>query len=179
MIFISAGHHNTDPGAVANGYIERDLTKDSRNIIIQDLDLKNVIQDKDFETNVQYQRRIKPGSGSVVFDIHFNSGSPTAGGTECYVNAKDFADKNSLSYKMADEISKTTSKILGIRNRGVKADNQSQHSRIGILNLGSGISVLWEFCFISSVIDIQNFIQKKNEVLKEVAIILKKYDALK
>ena len=179
MIFISAGHHNTDPGAVANGYIERDLTKDARNLIIPSLDLKNVIQDKDFETNSQYQRRIKPGSGSVVFDIHFNSGGPTAGGTECYVNAKDFADKNSLSYKMADEISKATSRILGIRNRGVKADNQSQHSRIGILNLGSGISVLWEICFISSVIDMQNYIQKKSELLKEVAAILEKYDALK
>ena len=45
MIFISAGHHNTDPGAVANGYIERDLTKDARNLIIPSLDLKNVIQD--------------------------------------------------------------------------------------------------------------------------------------
>lgn len=66
-------------------------------MIIPNLDSKNVIQDKDFETNSQYQRRIKPGSGSVIFDIHFNSGSPASGGTECYVNAKDFADKNSLS----------------------------------------------------------------------------------
>ncbi|CAA7196800.1 N-acetylmuramoyl-L-alanine amidase [Chryseobacterium potabilaquae] len=176
MIFISAGHHNTDPGAVSNGYIERDLTKDARNVIIQSLDLKNVIQDKDFETNLQYQRRIKPGNGSVVFDIHFNSGPPTAGGTECYVNQNDFADKNSLSYKMADEICRTTSRILGIRNRGVKSENHSQHPRIGILNLGSGVSVLWEICFISSVINMQNYLQKKNDLLKEVAAVLKKYE---
>ncbi|RMZ60082.1 N-acetylmuramoyl-L-alanine amidase [Chryseobacterium nematophagum] len=175
MIFISAGHHKNDPGAIANGYIERDLTKEARNIIVQNLDLKNVIQDKDFETNSQYQRRIKPGSGSIVFDIHFNSGSPTAGGTECYVNRKDFADKNSLSYKMADEICKLTSKILGIRNRGVKPDNQGQHSRIGILNLGSGVSVLWEICFISSVLDMQNYVLKKNELLREVSTILKRH----
>ncbi|RMZ58951.1 N-acetylmuramoyl-L-alanine amidase [Chryseobacterium nematophagum] len=178
MIFISAGHHKNDPGAVANGYIERDLTKEARNIIVQNLDLKNVIQDKDFETNSQYQRRIKPGSGSIVFDIHFNSGSPTATGTECYVNQKDFLNKNSLSYKMADEICKLTSKILGIRNRGVKSDNQSQHSRIGILNLGSGISVLWEICFISSVLDMEKYIQKKKEVLREISNVLEKYDAL-
>lgn len=179
MKYISAGHHNADPGAVANGYKESDLTKDARNTIVSYLDTRTVIQDKDFETNSQYQRRIKPGSGSVIFDIHVNAGNPTAGGTECYVNAKDFADKNSLSYKMADEISKTTSRILGIRNRGVKADNQSQHSRIGILNLGSGISVLWEICFISSVIDMQNYIQNKDELLKSIAAILEKYDALK
>ncbi|RNA63225.1 N-acetylmuramoyl-L-alanine amidase [Chryseobacterium nematophagum] len=179
MIFISAGHHKNDPGAVVNGYIERDLTKEARKIIVQKLDLKNVIQDKDFETNAQYQRRIKPGSGSVVFDIHFNSGNPTVGGTECYVNQKDFADENSLSYKMADEICKLTSKILGIRNRGVKPDNKGQHSRIGILNLGSGVSVLWEVCFISFVIDMQSYLLKKNELLKEIADILKKYDTLK
>ncbi|CAA7195462.1 N-acetylmuramoyl-L-alanine amidase [Chryseobacterium potabilaquae] len=178
MIFISAGHHKNDPGAVANGYIERDLTKEARNIIVQNLDLKNVIQDKDFETNSQYQRRIKPGSGSVVFDIHFNSGSPTATGTECYVNQKDFLNKNSLSYKMADEICKITPKILGIRNRGVKSDNQSQHSRIGILNLGSGVSVLWEICFISSVLDMQKYVEKKKEVLREISNVLEKYDAL-
>lgn len=179
MIFISAGHHNTDPGAVANGYIERDLTKIARNIIVSNIETKSVILDKDYETNTQYQRRIKPGSGSVVFDIHFNSGSPTAGGTECFVNRIDFENKNSLSFKMASEICSKTSEILGISNRGVKADNQSQHSRIGILNLGSGISVLWEICFISSVIDMQKYSEKKNALLKEIAVILKKYDALK
>lgn len=179
MIFISAGHHNTDPGAVLNGLQENNLTKDVRNLIVKNLHLQSIIQDKDFETNSQYQRRIKPGSGSVVFDIHFNSGSPTAGGTECYVNTKDFADKNSLSFKMASEICARTSEILGIRNRGVKPDNKSQHSRIGILNLGSGISVLWEVCFISSILDMQNYALKKNILSKEIASILEKYDALK
>lgn len=179
MIFISAGHHNADPGAVANGLQENNLTKDVRNLIVQNLDPQNTIQDKDFETNTQYQRRIKPGSGSVVFDIHFNAGSGTASGTECYVNSADAKNKDSLSYKMADEICKAASKILGIPNRGVKADNQSQHSRIGILNLGSGISVLWEVAFITSTNDIQQFSQKKAALTKEVASILKKYDALK
>lgn len=179
MIFISAGHHNADPGAVSNGHIERDLTKEARDTIVQDLNAKDVIQDKDYETNTQYQKRIKPGSGSVVFDIHLNAGSPTAGGTECYVNAKDFANKKSLSYLMADEICRTTAEVLGIRNRGVKADNQSQHSRIGILNLNAGISVLWEICFISSVLDMQNFTLKKKELYKKIAVILKKYDALR
>jgi len=179
MIFLSAGHHNADPGAVANGYIERELTKEARDTIKQDLNPAEVILDKDYETNSQYQSRIKPGSGSVVFDTHFNAGHPTAGGTECYVNAKDFENKNSLSYLMADEISRTTSEVLGIRNRGVKPDNQSQHSRIGILNLGAGVSVLWEICFLSSVLDMQNLTLKKKELYKKIALIIKKYDALK
>lgn len=179
MIFLSAGHHDKDPGAVSGKFVERDLTKEMRGLIDGHLDQKQVIKDKDFETNSQYQSRIKPGSGSVLFDIHFNSASPTATGTECFVNKKDFADKNSLSYKMAAEISKATSDILGIKDRGVKSESQSQHPRIGVLNLGSGISVLWEICFISSVLDMQKYTLCKKELSEKVASILKKYDALR
>lgn len=178
-IFPSAGHHNADSGAVSQGYKEADLTKDARNLIASYSNANDLIMDKDFETNRQYQSRIKPGSGSVVFDIHFNAGSPTATGVECYVNKKDFADKNSLSFKMATEICEVTSKILGIGNRGVKPENNSQHSTIGILNLGAGISVLWEICFITSPIDMPKYIQKKQELMKAVATILKKYDDMK
>lgn len=179
MIFLSAGHHNTDPGAVSGKFIERDLTKESRFLISQYIDKSQLILDKDFETNTQYQGRIKPGSGSVVFDIHFNAGSPTSTGTECYVKKSDFANKNSMSYKMADEICKATSEILGIKNRGVKSESQSQHSRIGILNKSAGCSVLWEICFISSVLDMSAYTFKKAELSHKIADILVKYDALK
>lgn len=179
MIYLSAGHHNADPGAVANGYREADLTKDARNIIALRTNPKNLIMDKDWETNPQYQGRIKPGDGSVLFDIHFNAAGPTATGTECFVRAVDFANKNSASYKMAAEICEVTSRILKIPNRGVKPDNQSQHSRIGILHLGAGVSVLWEIAFISNVLNMNSYTANKEELLKNIAEILIKYDALK
>lgn len=175
----SAGHNNADPGAVALGYKEADLTKDARSIIAANSKAEDLIMDKDFETNSQYQKRIKPGDGSVVLDIHFNAGSPRATGTECFVNAKDFANQNSMSYKMAKEICEVTSKILGIGNRGVKSESSSQHKRLGILNLGAGCAVLWEICFITSAIDMPKYLQKKQELLKQIAVILKKYDDMK
>lgn len=179
MIYLSAGHHDKDLGAVSGSFVERDLTKEMRGLIEFNLPPSQLVKDKDFETNSIYQSRIKPGSGSVVLDIHFNSGSPTATGTECFVNKKDFADKNSLSYKMAAEISKATSELLGISNRGVKSEDQSQHSRIGILNLNSGVSVLWEICFISNPLNMQKYTQYKKDLSKKIAEILLKYDALK
>jgi len=179
MIYLSAGHHDKDPGAVANGYKEADLTKEARNTIALRCNPKSLILDKDWETNPQYQGRIKPGDGSVLFDIHFNSASATATGTECYVRAIDFQNKNSLSYKMAAEICELTSKILRVPNRGVKPDNQSQHSRIGILHKGAGVSVLWEICFISNTMNMNSYKAKKEEVLKMVAEILQKYDAIR
>ena len=157
MIYLSAGHHNKDSGAVYGVYVERDLTKEARSLIELHLDSEQVIKDKDSETNAEYQKRIKPAGGSVVFDIHFNAAGSTASGTECFVNAKDFKDKNSLSFKMAQEICDATANVLGIKNRGVKSETQSQHKKLGILNKNAGCSVLWEICFISSISDMASY----------------------
>ena len=178
-VFPSAGHHNADSGAVAFGYKEADLTKDARNLIAKNSKAEDFIMDKDWETNRQYQSRIKPADGSVIFDIHFNAGSPSATGTECFVNDKEFQNKNSLSYKMASEVCEFTASLLGIKNRGVKSEKLSQHKKLGILNLGAGVSVLWEICFISSVLDMQNYIAKKEFLMKGIAEILKRYDDMK
>ena len=43
--FISAGHHDNDPGAVANGYQENELTKDLRNRILKYGNSKEIIVD--------------------------------------------------------------------------------------------------------------------------------------
>lgn len=177
-IFPSAGHNNQDSGAVKNGYREADLTKEARNNIARRSKAEDLIMDEDWETNSQYQSRIKPGKGSVLLDIHFNSAASLASGTECYIAATDFNNKNSLSYKMADEICKITAKVLRIPNRGVKPDNLSQHSRIGILHLGAGVSVLWEICFISNSKDMNSYQANKEELMKRVAEILKNYDEM-
>lgn len=177
--FLSAGHSNSDPGAVANGHKEADVTKIIRDAIVANSDDKNIVVDKDWMTNRQWQTSFKPGSGSVVFDIHLNAaGNNTTRGVECYVNKNDFANKNSNSYKMADEINKFLADTLGIKNRGVKPENNSQHSKIGILNLGSGISVLVEVDFITGTGAVENIVSKKEIIGKGLAKILKRYDDL-
>lgn len=175
--FLSAGHNNADPGAVANGHKEADVTKIIRDAIVDHSEDKDIVIDKDWETNSQYQKRIKPGSGSVLFDIHLNAAaSNMTRGVECYVNKKDFENKNSNSYKMAEEVNKFLSETLGIKNRGVKPENNSQHTRIGILNLGSGISVLVEVDFITGIGAVESIVFKKDFIGKGLAKILKKYD---
>ncbi|MBT0549167.1 N-acetylmuramoyl-L-alanine amidase [Riemerella anatipestifer] len=179
--FPIAGHHNADPGAVYNGQKEADLTKEARSLFVKYFpNGKNeLILDRDNETNLQLQRRIKPGAGSVLLDIHFNAGPRTATGTECLVNRKDFVNKNSMSYRMADEISKATSEILGIPNRGVKCESTTRHGRLGILNLGAGCSVLWEICFISNPNDMEQWDLKKEILMKKIAEIAAKYDDIR
>lgn len=177
--FISAGHHDKDPGAVANRYREADITKLIRDSIVTNSEDKSIVVDKDWETNRQYQNRIKPGAGSVVFDIHLNAtADSTVRGVESYINKRDFTNKNSNSYKMAHEINLFLSRELGIKNRGVKPENQSQHSTIGILNTGSGIAVLVEVDFITGMGAAENIIAKKDIIGRGIAKILKKYDDL-
>ena len=179
--FAIAGHSNADPGAMYNGRKEADETKKARELFIKYFPKGKgeIITDRDEETNRQLQNRIKPSTGSVVFDIHFNAGSPTAGGTECLVNKKDFADKNSMSYRLAEEVCSATAEILGIRNRGVKPETETRHGRLGILNLGAGASVLWEICFISSVLDMQKWDLLKDKLMQRIAEIVQKYDDMK
>lgn len=177
--YVSAGHNNEDPGAVANGHKEAEVTKIIRDAIVDNSEDKSIVVDKDWETNRQYQTRIKPASGSVLFDIHLNAAvSNTTRGVECYVNKKDFANKNSNSFRMASEVCEFLSKTLGIKNRSVKPENISQHNRIGVLNLGSGISVLVEVDFITGTGAVESILTNKEVIGKGIAKILKKYDDL-
>lgn len=180
-IFLIAGHHDKDPGAISGTRIEAVETKKAR-VLIDEFIPKNkyrVILDRDNETNRELQARIKPGDGSVLLDIHFNSASSLATGVECLVNAKDWKDKDSLAYKMADEINKATADILEIPDRGVKPETGTRHGKLGILNQGAGCGVLWEICFISNPLNMQKWDLKQKELCKKIAEILQKYDDVK
>ena len=177
VVYPSAGHHNNDSGAVANGYKEADLTKELRNLISAELVKKGHkhIMDKDHETNRQHQNRIKPGSGSVLLDIHFNAHpNKTATGTEVFV--KQNANANSI--KMATEIAQLVSTTLGIANRGVKKESGSQHNRLGILHVGAGIAALLEVAFITNESDMAKYQANKHRLAIALAHLLIKYDDL-
>lgn len=178
VVFPSAGHHDNDPGAVYNGVKEADLTKEFRNLVSDCLAAKGHphIMDKDSETNAKYQSRIKPGSGSVLLDIHFNASSNiNATGTEMIVSNK--ASKESVA--MATELAKGTAAILGITNRGVKTEAQTARGKIGILNIGAGIAVLAELCFLSNPSDMANYENCKHDLAAFFTEVLIKYDNIK
>lgn len=173
VIFPSAGHHDNDPGAVYNGVKEADKNKEFRDLLSKHLGSHKHIMDKNSETNAQHQKRIKPGSGSVLLDNHFNaSANPSATGTEMIVAN----NASKLSIAMANELAEGTACILGIKNRGVKTEAQTARGKIGILNLGAGIAVLAELCFISNPNDMQRYESCKEELAKFFAQVLIKYD---
>lgn len=181
VTFPLAGHHNKDSGAVYHGRQENRETQNIRNKIaenLKDLGIK-IITDKDNQTLSEVIRNIKPASGSVLYDIHFNASvNALATGTECVVSDESFAKKD-LSYQMAVEICEVTSKLLGIKNRGVKPESQTPRKRLGILHTKAGISLIHELCFISNPKDMEALDKNENELCKAISKILKKYDDLK
>lgn len=181
MLYISAGHHfnpnGEDPGACANDVHEADLTADLRNLIALELCAQGAsfILDKDSETLSQYIKRIKPGSGSVLCDIHFNASvNPNATGTEVLV--KDSA--SITERKIAADLCRVLVETCGLVNRGVKTESQSHRGRLGILHTKAGISVLIEVCFISNLSDLQLYRKNKGMLAYKIAQVLIHADSI-
>lgn len=153
MIFLTAGHHNRDSGAVGNGLIEAKETIRVRNRVTELLRAKGVEvwndnDDWSLQTVInEIAKRSKPSD--IIFDIHFNAGGATATGFECFV--PDDAVKSELL--LATDLCKVA-EILSIRNRGVKRERDSQHKRLGMMR-PSGINVLIEFGFITNDSDMR------------------------
>ncbi|MDM1378827.1 N-acetylmuramoyl-L-alanine amidase [Myroides marinus] len=172
-VFPSAGHHDKDPGAVANGYVEMKEMDRFRNLLIEYLMFKGhrYITDENWETNTQYQSRIKPMRGDVVLDMHLNAAGPSATGVEVFVS-NNASDK---SKAFAKELVDGCAEIMGIANRGVKTEAQSARGRLGILNK-PGIAALVEFCFITNVNDMKAFHDNEMKQVQLVGDLLIKYD---
>ena len=168
-----------DPGAVATHhgreYKEAALTIDMRDLVCAELDKRGMkyITDRDDERLAEYIKRIKPGSGSVLCEIHFNAATPAATGTETLV--KNAA--TTTEWDMAKELSDSTAQILGIANRGVKSEADSHRGKLGVLHTGAGISTLTEVCFISNEHDVEQYLKHKHELAVMYADVLVKYEA--
>lgn len=172
--FISAGHHQRDSGAVANGRQENLEAMKFRDIVIKLCKEAGVtvITDNDNETLGQYLERIKTGSASVVLEFHFDaSTNVNATGTTCLVGN----DADRLDKAFAKELVDTTARIVGIKNRGVITEAQSHRGKLGLMR-EQGIVALLELCFISNPNDMAAYDANQYALASEIAKIVKKYD---
>ena len=169
MIVITAGHSNTDPGAVANGYKEADFAADMRNYVAYYL--RNcgfdVQTDGDGRTNAPLSQAIQLAKkAELAVEFHLNaSATYTAYGVEVLSQPKDRA----LSQKIAQAIVDVTgSKLRG--NNGWQPENAGQHSRLGFVQAG-GMIVELEFVTCQSRMNTLN--EKRWLVAKAIAEVIK------
>lgn len=174
MIYVTAGHNNTDPGAIGNGYTEAALTKEFRDLVLRQLSNMNTKAwfDNDNDTLNTVLQKMNPNESDVCLDIHFNSGPPAATGLEVIIADRHTREEMAAATRM----SVNASRILGIRNRGVKTEKDTARKMIGIIRNEQGTNLLLEIGFISNSNDMRAYQNKKRELAIEVALHLAELD---
>lgn len=173
-LFISAGHGGSDPGATGNGYVERELTIELRQLIVNELNKLGITPRIDDNRNALAQTlawlRGKFKSKDILLDIHWNaSHNTTARGAEIIVPDKasqfEILLSNSLLKVLTD---------IGFRNRGVKPESETFRKRLGWMRPNAE-NVLIEVCFITNTSDMMLYVNSKNIIAKRLALVLREY----
>lgn len=158
-LFITAGHSLNQGGASANELREELLTIKDKGLLVEQLEFQTqhrddikILQDNDSDSLATVISKVKKqaGKGDILLDIHYNSASPSATGVEAFVKV-GYTDKE---YRIAERITEVFSLMMGIPNRGVKLENESQHNRLGILH-ATDHAVLLEVGFITNPEEIE------------------------
>lgn len=153
-IFISAGHSLGEPGAsTVFGTTEAEEMMRTRDATVQALQGRGVAvvavpDDLSLTATVAFINA-RAVAGDVAVEIHGNSATASARGTEAFFiagNAPRQADATRLLQALVN-------KVPGLRNRGAKPDNQSQHPRLTFCRDIRVPSVLIELCFLSNTDD--------------------------
>ena len=151
-IAVYAGHGGSDPGAVANGLREKDLTLQVSNAVTAILRrwgymvINNRTTDVDRsitrDANLANENRV-----DGLVEIHFNSNAGTPGtGAEVFYSVRDTGRGRELASAILRHIV-----ALGFRDRGVKTQvNANGQDAFGILRLANMPAVLVECAFINN-----------------------------
>ena len=164
-ILLSAGHSNTDPGAVNGKYKEADLVTVFRNAVAhycREAGLE-VITDGSGITNQPLRQAVKLIKGTnLAVEFHLNSASnKSARGIE----ALSSVHNRKISQAICEAIYKVTGFTLR-GDAGWKPENEGQHSRLAFVS-GGGIIV--ELFFISNDDELNWFLGHYWLIAKEVA----------
>lgn len=166
-IFLSAGHSNADPGAVANGRREADIGTEFRNIVSFYLMQKGIAHTLDGRgtVNLPLSTAARSARGfDIPVEFHCNaSASSAANGCEVLSDMHDA--------KLAAQISAAISASLGVRDRGAKPENSGQHKRLAFVQAGG---LIVELFFITSKSDLAKYDARKWVAARAVAEVVAK-----
>ena len=165
-VTLTAGHSNTDPGAVNGSDREADIAQDIRNIvasILRDDYGLTVRTDGEGKGNLPLREAVKLIRGSdVAIEFHTNAAaSKAATGVEALSTPKNKRWCQVLSRAVADA---TGWKLRG--DGGFKPDNAGQHSRLAYAQAGG---IVFEPFFISNDADLKLFKERKWAICRAIA----------
>lgn len=170
IVTITAGHSNTDSGAVNGSDRESDIAQDMRNIVAHYLRAKGITirTDGEGKGNATLSQAVKLIQGSkIAVEFHCNAGPKTAKGVEALSQTKDKV----ISQKLCAAVSSMMGNPLR-GDKGWKPENSGQHSRLAYVSNGG---IILELFFISNDAELEIWKQKKWLVGKAVAEVLAEY----
>ena len=171
IVTITAGHSNTDSGAVNGSDRESDIAQDMRNIVAYYLKSKGITirTDGEGKGNLPLSEAVKLIRGSsIAVEFHCNAAtSKTAKGVEALSQTKDKV----VSQKLCAAVSSVMGNPLR-GDKGWKAENSGQHSRLAYVSHGG---IILELFFISNDAELSIWKQKKWLIGKAVAEVLAEY----
>lgn len=159
IICIDPGHGNSnrkagvfDPGAVSGSATEADIVLQwalsGRWILTREFGIDVYLtRDDDSDPTPVGSRddKAEHAGCSHFLSLHCNAATPQATGTETYY--RDGTDKTFAAKVQAAAVS-----ALGLRNRGLKTESASQHSRLAVFDF-DGPAALLELGFIDNTND--------------------------
>lgn len=165
-VLLSAGHSNTDPGAVANGRREADIAVEFRNLVAFYLDragLSYATDGKGTDNLPLPQAARLARLHNVAVEFHCNAGPSSATGVECLSDVSDAA--------LSARICRAISEGLGIRDRGAKPENAGQHHRLAFVQAGG---IIVELFFLTNRDDLRAYYDRKWVAARNVAEVLER-----
>lgn len=168
IIVLTAGHSQTDPGAVSGGYTEAELMVELRDLTADMLRARgyDVIEDGDDGENLPLRTAIRLiQRGAVAVELHANASSnPAAMGVE----AISLPHLRRLSRRLAQRVAA----VLGTRVRGDGGwidQRQSARGRLGYVEAGG---IVLEVFFISNPRERATYLQRVQDVAEAIADVL-------
>lgn len=164
-VMLSAGHSDTVPGIVANGYKEADLVqlfRDDVSVRLRCLGIKHALDGEPGE-NLPLRDAVRIAKGfEIAIEFHTNGGGPGATGVETLSRAHN--------KPLGAELCRVTAEVLGIPNRGAKPENAGYHERLAFVSDGGGI--IHELFFLSNANDLWKFKQHYDALVEAVATVI-------
>jgi N-acetylmuramoyl-L-alanine amidase len=161
-VMLSAGHSDTVPGIVANGYVEADIVqlfRDDVSVRLKHLGIRHVLDGEPGE-NLSLRDAVPLAAAvDIAIEFHTNGGGPGATGVETLSRAHN--------KPLGAELCRVTSDLLGIPNRGAKPENAGYHERLAFVSDGGGI--IFELFFLSNANDLYQFKLQYNALVDAVA----------
>ena len=170
-VLLSAGHSNTDPGAVNGQYKEAELVTWFRNAVAyycREAGL-DVVTDGSGSNNQPLNQAVKMIKGTdLAVEFHLNAAAnKSAKGIEALARVSD--------RKLSQEMCKAIHQVTGFPLRGDsgwKPEHAGQHSKLAFV---SGGGIILELFFISNDAELKQFLASYWLIAKAVAEVIIKH----